>query len=52
MIRTISPSAARPDYAEIVDANTLEPVTEAKPGRIALVAAHIGKTRLIDNLIL
>jgi pantoate--beta-alanine ligase len=43
---------ARLDYAEIADADTLEPVTEAKRGNVALVAAHIGKTRLIDNLIL
>jgi pantoate--beta-alanine ligase len=44
--------AARLDYAEIAHADTLEPATEVKRGNIALVAAHIGKTRLIDNLIL
>ncbi len=44
--------AARLDYAEIADAETLEPVTEVKRGNIALLAALIGKTRLIDNLIL
>ncbi len=43
---------ARLDYAEIADADTLEPATEAKRGNIALLAAHIGKTRLIDNLVL
>jgi pantoate--beta-alanine ligase len=43
---------ARLDYAEIADADTLEPVHEAKRGNVALVAAHIGKTRLIDNLTL
>jgi pantoate--beta-alanine ligase len=48
---TLAP-AARLDYAEIADAETLEPVHEVQRGNIALVAAHIGKTRLIDNLIL
>jgi pantoate--beta-alanine ligase len=43
---------ARLDYAEIVDADTLESVHETKRGNVALLAAHIGKTRLIDNLIL
>jgi pantoate--beta-alanine ligase len=38
------------DYAEIVDANAFEPVTRiARPSYI-LLAAFIGKTRLIDNL--
>ncbi len=53
MLRAIQLApAARLDYAEIADAETLEPVTEVKRGNIALVAALIGKTRLIDNLIL
>ena len=42
----------RLDYAEIADAETLEPATEAKRGNIVLIAAYVGKTRLIDNLIL
>jgi pantoate--beta-alanine ligase len=38
------------DYAEIVDADSFEPVTRiARPSYI-LLAAFIGKTRLIDNL--
>jgi pantoate--beta-alanine ligase len=44
--------AARLDYAEIADADTLEPVHEVQRGNVALLAAHIGKTRLIDNLVL
>ena len=44
--------AARLDYAEIADAETLEPITEVQKGNIALLAAYIGKTRLIDNVIL
>jgi len=37
------------DYAEIVDAETLEPVIRLRKSCLALVAAFIGKTRLIDN---
>jgi pantoate--beta-alanine ligase len=44
--------AARLDYAEIADAATLEPAFEAKRGDVALVAAYVGKTRLIDSLLL
>jgi pantoate--beta-alanine ligase len=53
MLRTVQfAPAARLDYAEIADAHTLEPVHEASRGNVALLAAYIGKTRLIDNLIL
>ena len=47
----LAPSA-RLDYAQIVDAESLEPVNDVQNGNIALIAAHVGKTRLIDNLIL
>jgi pantoate--beta-alanine ligase len=40
------------DYAEVVDAATLEPVDVARRGDVALVAAYCGKTRLIDNRVL
>jgi pantoate--beta-alanine ligase len=43
---------ARLDYAEIANPETLEPAFEAKRGDIALLAARIGSTRLIDNLFL
>jgi pantoate--beta-alanine ligase len=39
----------RLDYAELVDADTLLPVTEVKRGVLVAVAAWIGSTRLIDN---
>jgi pantoate--beta-alanine ligase len=44
---------ARLDYVAIADAETLDPVerVEERPTLIA-VAAYIGKTRLIDNVIL
>ena len=41
--------AATLDYAEIVDAQTLEPLLRVRKSCLALVAAFIGKTRLIDN---
>ena len=44
--------AARLDYAEIADPETLEPLREVKRGDVALIAAFVGKTRLIDNLVL
>lgn len=47
----LAPSA-RLDYAEIANAETLEPVNECKRGDVILLAAHIGKVRLIDNLVL
>ncbi len=44
--------AARLDYAQVVDGETLEPVAKVQSGSIALIAVHVGKVRLIDNLIL
>jgi pantoate--beta-alanine ligase len=41
---------ARIDYLEIVNAGTLQPVTEADPDSLIAVAAFFGQTRLIDNL--
>jgi pantothenate synthetase len=35
-----------------MDPNTLEPVPLAAPGCIVAIAVRIGKTRLIDNVIL
>jgi pantoate--beta-alanine ligase len=53
MLRTVTLApAARLDYAAVADAETLEPVHDAKPGDVALIAAYVGKTRLIDNVIL
>ncbi|HEX9198256.1 MAG TPA: pantoate--beta-alanine ligase [Acidobacteriaceae bacterium] len=39
------------DYASIVDPDTLLPVADISRGALIAVAAWIGKTRLIDNLI-
>lgn len=40
------------DYATIADAHTLEEVTELVPQMVALIAARVGTTRLIDNEVL
>ena len=40
------------DYLEIVDPDTLLPLTEARMGALVAVAARVGSTRLIDNTLL
>jgi pantoate--beta-alanine ligase len=40
------------DYVSIADAGTLEELDEARAGALALLAVAIGKTRLIDNVVL
>jgi pantoate--beta-alanine ligase len=40
------------DYAEIVDAETLEPVVILRGECLILLAAKVGKTRLIDNALI
>jgi pantoate--beta-alanine ligase len=42
---------ANVDYAEIVSADTFEPVVRVARPSFALLAVFIGKTRLIDNLL-
>ena len=41
--------AARLDYLEFFEPNTLEPVSKVKPGAHMALAVFFGKTRLIDN---
>jgi pantoate--beta-alanine ligase len=43
---------ANPDYVELVDAETLEPVTRLRGVCLALLAVRIGTVRLIDNLLI
>ena len=43
---------ARIDYAEIVDAETFEPVVRVVRRSYALLAVHVGKARLIDNMLI
>jgi pantoate--beta-alanine ligase len=40
------------DYARVVDADTLSEIQTIQSSAIALIAARIGQTRLIDNLLL
>jgi pantoate--beta-alanine ligase len=47
-----SDSRVRLDYVEIVDPDSLNSVDRIGAGHVALVAAKIGSTRLIDNTIL
>ncbi|MCD7825161.1 MAG: pantoate--beta-alanine ligase [Clostridiaceae bacterium] len=42
---------AKIDYVEVVDWNTLEPVSEIQDAVLVAIAVYIGKTRLIDNFI-
>ena len=43
---------ARLDYLAIVDPNTLDPVADISHGALVAVAAYVGTTRLIDNVLL
>jgi pantoate--beta-alanine ligase len=45
-------AAVQVDYFRIVDAGTLEDLPDARPGALVAVAARVGETRLIDNLLL
>jgi pantoate--beta-alanine ligase len=40
------------DYFEIVDADSLDPVNDVARGALVAVAAFVGTTRLIDNILL
>ncbi|WP_213807163.1 pantoate--beta-alanine ligase [Granulicella sp. dw_53] len=42
----------RLDYAEIVDPQTLEPLNDVICGALVAVAAWVGTTRLIDNILI
>jgi len=44
--------SVRLDYFEIVNPDTLDPVPEVTGGALVAVAAYVGGTRLIDNLLL
>jgi pantoate--beta-alanine ligase len=42
----------RPDYIEVLDPATLLPVERAEGGTLVAVAAKVGTTRLLDNVVL
>jgi pantoate--beta-alanine ligase len=45
----LAAAGVEPDYLEVVDAETLAPLRTIDRDALALVAARIGNTRLIDN---
>jgi pantoate--beta-alanine ligase len=45
-------AGVRLDYLEVVDPDTLEPLEQAESGALVAVAAFVGATRLIDNVVL
>ncbi|MDR9405576.1 MAG: bifunctional pantoate--beta-alanine ligase/(d)CMP kinase, partial [Halothece sp. Uz-M2-17] len=47
---TISPSQL--DYTALVDPDTLQPLTKVEKKALLALAVYVGKTRLIDNIIL
>jgi len=55
MLHSLSPCVDSVDYALLVDPSTLTPVADLSlkhPSVVALIAAHVGATRLIDNEII
>jgi len=48
----IKEGGVRLDYFEIVDPDTLDPVEDVSGGALVAVAASVGTTRLIDNILL
>jgi len=48
----VSEPSVRVDYIEVVDRESLEPIMNAQNGTMVAVAAFVGTTRLIDNLVL
>src|SRR5579864_2556615 len=47
-----SEPVAKLDYAEIVDADSFEPISFLRGNCLVLVAARVGPTRLIDNMLI
>ena len=41
-----------PDYVALVDADSFEPAKQAEAGQVLATAARVGRTRLIDNVVL
>lgn len=44
-------SAVKLDYFEVVNRETLDPVSDVSHGALVAVAAYVGNTRLIDNIV-
>ncbi|HEV8400462.1 MAG TPA: pantoate--beta-alanine ligase [Gemmatimonadales bacterium] len=50
-LETLRAPGVEPEYLALVDEN-LHPVTRANPRTVAVLAARVGATRLIDNVVL
>ncbi len=50
--RIAASPAARIDYVELVDAESLQPRATVEPNSLLAVAVFFGQTRLIDNILL
>ena len=50
LVRESLDEVDRIDYIELVDSNTMKPVTEVSGPVTLAVAAYVGNTRLLDNL--
>ena len=48
----VTEPAVRLDYFEIVDPDSLDPINDVSKGALVAVAAFVGTTRLIDNILL
>jgi pantoate--beta-alanine ligase len=48
-LAALAKAGVEPEYLEIVDKHTLAPVSRIDGEALALIAARIGATRLIDN---
>jgi pantoate--beta-alanine ligase len=49
--RELEAAGLSPDYVQAVDPETMAPVAVAAPGTALVAAVRIGKTRLIDNVL-
>lgn len=49
---TLAAAGLKPDYAAVVERETLQPLSQLTRPAVALIAAKVGKTRLIDNMLL
>ena len=49
--RELRTAGLDPDYVDVVDPETMAPVEIAAPGTALVAAVRIGKTRLIDNVL-
>ena len=49
--RELEAAGLEVDYVDVVDPATMEPVANAVPGTALVAAVRVGKTRLIDNVL-